>query len=183
VWLDMSSSRSDALRKATEALEQIASMPGATSEALTAYGRALLQDDDLEAAERTLQLATTRYPVEPSAFLFYATVAERQNHPDVAREALIDYGALVPDDPESVSRSARIGALSVKMNDFDGAIEWFERAVAAAPNDMRLLAQLAEAQLRSGWPDAARETVARGLGKDPNNAQLRVLSRRLSPRT
>ena len=50
------------------------------------------------APSRRLEQATTRFPVDPSAFLFYATAAERQNHLDAARQALIDYSALVADD-------------------------------------------------------------------------------------
>jgi tetratricopeptide (TPR) repeat protein len=179
IWLDMSPARSDALRKALDALERAAWNPYATSHTLTLYGRALLQDDNPEAAERILQQATTRYPVAPSAFLFYATVAERQHHFDAARRALIAYGALVPNDPELVSRAARIATLSLGLTDAPAAIEWFERALAAAPNDVRLLASLAEAQVMAGQAENARATVARGLEKDPENPQLAILVRRL----
>ena len=55
------------LSKAREALERVASSPAATSETLTLYGRALLQEGDVDAAERALQQATTRFPIEPSA--------------------------------------------------------------------------------------------------------------------
>jgi tetratricopeptide (TPR) repeat protein len=179
VWLDMAPSRSDALRKALEALERVASTPGTTSDTLTVYGRALLQDDNPEAAERVLQQATLRYPVAPSAFLLYATAAERQNHFDAARRALIAYGGLVPNDPDLISRAARIAGLSLRVNDAPTAIEWFERALAGNPNDVRLLASLAEAQVAAGEIENARATVARGLEKDPENPQLALLVRRL----
>jgi Flp pilus assembly protein TadD len=58
------------------------------------------------------------------------------------------------------------------MNDFMTAAEWFQKAVDASPGDVRLLASLADAQLRAGNRDAARETIARGLDKDQNNPQL-----------
>ena len=58
------------------------------------------------------------------------------------------------------------------MNDFITAAEWFQKAVASSPGDVRLLASLADAQLRGGNRDAARETIARGLDKDPGNQPL-----------
>ena len=60
---------------------------------MTLYGRALLKADQLDAAERVLQQATRRFPVDPDAFLSYADVAERQGHLDAARTALLDYGS------------------------------------------------------------------------------------------
>ena len=80
VWLDIAQARNDrvALNKALEALERAGSRSAATSEALTLYGRALLQSGRVDVAERILQQATERYPIEPAAFLFYATAAERR---------------------------------------------------------------------------------------------------------
>src|SRR4029453_7259067 len=82
IWLDSARARDDEveLSKAREALERAASDPDATSDILARYGRALLQADDPEAAERTLQQATTRYPIDPEALPLYAAAAERQNH-------------------------------------------------------------------------------------------------------
>ena len=59
VWLE-SAPRDDprVLSKALEALERVGVEPGATSESLTLYGRALLRGRRVEAAERTLQQAT-----------------------------------------------------------------------------------------------------------------------------
>ena len=42
------------------------------------YGRALLQDGQTDAAEHALQLATERFPIQPTALLFYATAAEHR---------------------------------------------------------------------------------------------------------
>src|SRR5205823_13737957 len=95
----------EALGKALEALGRVATMTGATSEVLTLYGRALLQAGEFELADSVLQRATTQYPVDPGAFVHYATAAERLNELENARRALIDYGALVPDDPEFVAHA------------------------------------------------------------------------------
>jgi tetratricopeptide (TPR) repeat protein len=183
VWLETAQSRGDrvALSKAREALARVASGPDASSEILVLYGRALLQDGDVEAAERTLQQATTRFPVEPSAFLLYASTAERQTHIEAARDALIRYGGLVPSDPDFVSRASRIATLSLRLNDGRTAVNWLERAASASPSDLRLVAALADAQFRIGDQSAAETTIARGLEKDPRNAALLVLARRVNP--
>lgn len=180
VWLEVAESRSDrvALSKALEALGRVATDPEATSDVLTLYGRALILDGQLEAAERTLQLATTRYPIEPTALVFYATAAERQSHVDVARRALLEYRDLVSNDRDLVPHATRIAAWSMRLNDSRTAVRWLNRASAAAPNDLRLMASLADAQLRSGDRVAARATIARGLEKDPSNALLLALARR-----
>jgi tetratricopeptide (TPR) repeat protein len=179
VWLDMASTRSDALRKAMEALERAATGTEATSETLTLYGRALLQDGQLELAERTLQHATERYPIEPTSLVFYATAAERQQHLENARQALMQYVALAGDNAEYVSHAMRIATLSLRVNDVATAIDWLQKSAAASPNDVRILTSLAEAQVRYGDYIAARATVAKGLEKDPGSAALLALSRRL----
>ena len=181
VWLEDAEARDDrsALNKALEALERVGSGPASTSSALTLFGRALLRDGQLDRAEQTLQQATTRFPIDPSAFLYYATAAERQNHLDAARRALIDYGSLTADDAQFVSRATRIAALSMRLDDPATAARWLQRAADVNPTDVRVLASLSEAQFRAGDRDAARATVARGLDIDPEHPALRALSRRV----
>ena len=178
VWLDRPRDDRTFLSKAREALERVASNTGATSEVLTLYGKALLQDGDVGRAEQTLHEATTRTPVEPSAFLLYATAAEKQNHFSAARTALIQYGGLAPDTSDFAARAARIAQLSLKMNETGAAVDWLRKATLASPADNRMLAALADAQLRAGDRVAARVTVARGLEREPKNASLLALARR-----
>jgi tetratricopeptide (TPR) repeat protein len=68
--------------------------------------------------------------------------------------------------------------LSLKLNDPQTAVAWLERALRMAPEDLRLLTQLADVQLRAGDRPAAETTIARGLKKDPSNSALLALSRR-----
>src|SRR6185295_6035065 len=131
VWLDMAPARSDALRKALEALAPVASAADASSEMLSLYGQALLQDGNAAAAEPALRDATTRFPVDPASFLHYANAAERQGHVEAARQALIAYGALVLDDPELVTRATRIATWSLRLAEPKTAVEWFQRAATA----------------------------------------------------
>lgn len=181
VWLDRAQAHNDQvyLSKALEALGRGASSPDATSDLLTLYGRALELDGQLDAAERALQQASTRYPLEPASLVLYATLAERQGHLEASRQALIDYAGLVADEADAVAHATRIASLSVKLNDPPTAVLWLERALRGVPNDVRVLTQLADAQIRAGDGAAAQATIARGLQKDPTNIALRTLSRRI----
>jgi tetratricopeptide (TPR) repeat protein len=180
VWLDRAQAHNDRvyLGKALEALGGVASNPDATSDLLTLYGRALELNGQVDAAERALQQASTRYPLEPTSLVLYATIAERQGHLDAGRQALIDYAGLVADDTDSAAHATRIASLSMKLNDPPTAVSWLERASRMVPDDVRVLAQLADAQMRAGDSPAAQATIARGLEKDPTNQALLTLSRR-----
>jgi hypothetical protein len=67
------------------------------------------------------------------------------------------------------------------------AIEWLQRAitvggaagVAGGTGDVRLLELLADAQVKAGDRSAAAATIAQGLEKEPKNAALLGLARRL----
>jgi len=80
-----------------------------------------------------------------------------------------------------VSRASRIAALSLHLNDAVTAVAWLGQAASASANDLRIVASLADAQLRAGDRSAAAATIARGLGKDPQNAALLQLARRARP--
>jgi tetratricopeptide (TPR) repeat protein len=179
VWLDMADTRGDAISKALEALERGASETAATSEMLTLYGRALVKADRPEAAERVLQQAMRRFPVDLAAFPAYADVAERLGHSESARTALVEYAALVPNDPDRASHSLRIARLSLRLNQPPVAVAWLQRAALAKPADVGILVQLADAQLRTGDRDGARATIAAGLAKQPDNASLLALDHRI----
>jgi len=142
IWLDIAAARDDrvAFDKALEALERVGASTSATSEALTVYGRALLQAGRAEEAERTLRQAIERYPTDPSAFLLYATAAEQQNRPADALEALINYGAVANDDGGFADRASRIAALSLKLKDAVTAAAWVQRGLDHEPNHPALLA-------------------------------------------
>jgi superkiller protein 3 len=173
VWLEIAQARHDrvALNKALEALEG-ALRSDDSSEALTLFGRALLQAGDIDTAERMLQAATSKPPVDPLAFFYLADAAERQRQYTVARQALLDYAALRGDEADPHKRSAestRLGDLSMRVTDPSAAAVYYLKAAEDAPADATLLARAADAQLRAGDPDTARGTAARALEKDPRN--------------
>ena len=182
VWLGIAESRDDrpeALGKALEALERAASAASATSETKTLYGRALLKGHQTEAAERMLQQATERFPADPSAFPLYAEVAEQQHHYDAARAALLADSVLAVDDAVFPERASRIASLSLLLNDATTAVSFYQRAAAAAPNDVRPLSGLAQAHYALGHREAAQAAVTRGLQIEPEHPALLRLSRKL----
>ena len=142
VWLESALARNDRvdLSKAREALARVASNPAATSEVLLLAGRAAIQDGDYETAESTLQQATQRFPVVPAAVVLYAAVAERQNHVDEARRALIQYQALVATDADYVVHATKIATFSARLNDTATANEWIQRGLARDPQNAALAA-------------------------------------------
>jgi tetratricopeptide (TPR) repeat protein len=178
VWLERPRDDDAFLRKAREALERVVSSQAATSEAYTLYGRALLESGETEGAERAFLQATTQFPVDPSAFLLYASTAEKQNHLDDARSALIQYGGIIANDPDFAERATRVGTLSLRLNDPLTAVAWLTRATARRPNDVPLAASLADAQMRTGDLAGAKATLSRALEKDPASSQLLSLARR-----
>jgi tetratricopeptide (TPR) repeat protein len=148
VWLDAARTRDDreSLHKAIDALSKAAAGPNASSERLTLYGRALLQDDDSARAERVLREATTRFPLDPESLALYANASERERHYAAARDALIKYAALTADKTDAAARDARIATLSLRLNEPDAAIAWLEHAQTANPNDPRIASVLADAR-------------------------------------
>ena len=173
VWLDIAQQRNDrvALSKALGALQGAIGSDD-SSEALTLLGRALLLAGDAESAERMLQDATGKRPIDPLAFYYLADAAERLGHFPAARQALVDYGTLRQDEPDVRTRTAeavRLGNLSLKSGDAASAAAAFLRAADDSDGDASLLARAADAQWRSGNRSAARATLAKALSKDPAN--------------
>ncbi len=180
VWLEIAQTRGDrvALSKALGALEGAVGADD-SSEALTLFGRALLMTADEETAEKMLLDATQKSPVEPLAFSYLADAAERLGHYSVARQALLDYDVLRGDTDarRRTAQAARLGDLSLRMNEPAAAATYFLRAADGI--DATLLARAADAQLRAGDKDTARATIAKALEKEPDNSFALAVQRRL----
>ena len=184
VWLEIAQARGDrvALSKALEALEGRRRQRRQQRGADALRPRAAASTSDEETAERMLQDATQKQPVDPLAFYYLADAAERlrplrRRPPGAARlrGAARRRGRRAP--PQRATPS-RLGDLSLKLNEPAAAATYFLRAADGA--DAALLARAADAQLRAGDNDAARATAAKALEKDPNNALARDASQ--SPR-
>jgi len=185
VWLEIAQARGDrvALSKALGALEAAVGSDN-SSEALTLFGRALLLTPDPETAEHILEEATEKRPADRLAFYYLADAAERLGHWGIARRALLDYAALRGDESDSRKRAAeaaRLGDLSLHMNQAAVAATYFLRAADDSPSDAALLARAADAQYRAGDVNRARVTITNALAKDPANETALTIARRLIP--
>jgi tetratricopeptide (TPR) repeat protein len=183
IWLESAQARGDRadLDKALDELEAAVSAED-SSEALMLFGRALLLARDNELAERMLEEATRREPVDAAAFFYLAEAAERCDHPARARQALLDYRTLTGSDGEgrrAAAMAERIAGLSMRLHDPKSAARWYRRALDADDTNAALLVHLASAELDAGDSTGARSAVGRALQRDPGNAAARSLSRRL----
>ncbi|HXD18997.1 MAG TPA: tetratricopeptide repeat protein [Vicinamibacterales bacterium] len=117
VWLETGEAHNDrvALRKSLEALQPVASRPDATSDTLTLYGRALFLSGTVDEAERTLELAASRFPANPNAFLYLSAAAERRGHVTAAREALAKHLGLVGEHPADAPLLALRADVQVRL--------------------------------------------------------------------
>ncbi len=185
VWLQAAEAQPDrvSVNKAIEALEAAASRGAPTSEALLLLGRARLLSGDLAAAEQTFKQATAQFPIEPTAFLQLADVAERAGHFATARDALLRYTAVSGDGVLPPDRALRLGELSMRLNEPAAAVAWFTKATQGPTATAAVFARLADSQFRAGDPAGALTSVARGLQRDPQNAALIAIERRIRAAT
>ena len=96
LWIDRADGARDtaALARALTLLAPMAAKPDASSATLTLYGRALLLDGSLIAAERVLERATLQYPIAPDAFRLLGEAAARRGHRAAADAARRKQAAL-----------------------------------------------------------------------------------------
>lgn len=181
VWLDVAASRRDrvALRKALEALQPLARRPGASSEAVALYGRALSLSGETALAETTLEQAAATLPIYPDALLWHAEVAERAGHLSRALDSLERWTVIAPEAPGRSGSFERIGGMHIRLGNPELAIRAFEQAVQAPSPPASALAKLAQLQASTGRADAAKATVERGLALFPRDAALLALQRKL----
>jgi tetratricopeptide (TPR) repeat protein len=124
------------LSKAIGALESAVGNHS-TSEAHTLYGRALMLSGELGRAERALEYAASRTPVDPLAFYYLADVAERRGHIAVAQRALIDYAALQGIDSARLDARllARLTEAYLRAGDVTAARQTLARAGQKDPDN------------------------------------------------
>jgi tetratricopeptide (TPR) repeat protein len=175
VWLDIARATEDkiALAKAIGALRSV-SPATSSSEALTLLAEALILDGELTDAVATLELATERYPVDPSAFMLLADLVERDGDLAGAHNTVTAYVPAVERLPQLV----RIASVSIKLQDHADAAVRLETAAALGSPTSTLLVRLANAHWRAGATARARAVVADGLTQHPESSALVALQRR-----
>jgi tetratricopeptide (TPR) repeat protein len=123
------------------------------SDGLALWGRALYLAGDLAGSERTLREAITTPPIAPEAFTFLADTAERQSHPDVARDALLSLDVLEGDLASASTRARRahrIGALALAAGDAATARQFLTMAITLGDTDAEIQELLARVERQDG---------------------------------
>jgi len=181
VWLAAAEDHDDteALNKALETLEPLAAANAAPSETLGLYARALLLKGEVDEAEATYSRAAQTVPTDPDVLNEFAALAQQRGHFDEARGALTKYLVIVDDDHDFSLHAAKIGDLSMALNEPASAVSWYEQAEVSGPSDASLLARLADAQLKSGRQESAVVTIARATAKDPDSPLVRSVALRI----
>jgi Flp pilus assembly protein TadD len=161
-------------------LNEAATHSTSSSAALSDLGRAWMLAGDLPAAERALRRAVTRLPVSPDAFLRLAMVTERQGRSLEARDALLQYAALVGDREPLAAVATRIADLSVRIGEPLLAVRWYDRAIDESGPSPSLLGRLADAAWKGGDATRARTAVGDALQLAPDDPALLALRRRVA---
>jgi predicted Zn-dependent protease len=91
------------------------------------------------------------------------------------------YTTLSGDGLPSLDRALHLGDLSLRLNEPQAAAEWFGKAAAHPSAGPSAHLRHAEALFKAGDGRAAIAAVEQGLVKDPRNAALLTLRRRLEP--
>ncbi|NQV82979.1 MAG: tetratricopeptide repeat protein [Rhodospirillales bacterium] len=128
-------------------------------------------DDALEALRRAVLAA----PESALAYYNFGCVLERSGHADKACDVYEEAARLKPDFIEAYHALA--GAWK-RLNDFDAAVTCYQRAIDAAKARGTEFAPayggLATTLRELGHTEEARETFARAIAIEPENAGLRV---------
>jgi tetratricopeptide (TPR) repeat protein len=130
--------------KALEALERGVRQES-SSEALTLLGRAQLLAGQVTKAEGTFQLATTRFPIDPQAFLHLSNVAARRGRTDVSDRAMLDYAALTRFEFVDVRTLLRIAEANLRVHRVSEVHRAVGAVLAKEPGNQAAEALLARA--------------------------------------
>jgi tetratricopeptide (TPR) repeat protein len=171
-----------ALDKAVAALTRAAGLRDVSAEAFVLLGRARAMAGDLAGAERDLRRAVDGLPVPPDAFARLADLLERRRRWADARDALVEYATLASGTAVVATVAARIGALSMRVDDPHTAAYWYDKAIAESGPSASLLHHLAEAEVDRGAIARAAALVQQGLELEPGHPGLAGLARTLGVR-
>lgn len=135
---------------------------------------------DLETAVAALELATERYPIDPSAFMLLADLAERDGDLSRARRLLVAHDTVTAYVPatERLPQLFRTADVSMQLEDHADAAVRLESAAALGSPASTLLVRLADAHWRAGATGRARAVVSDGLRQHPDSSALIALKRR-----
>jgi Flp pilus assembly protein TadD len=135
-------------------------------------GRSLLNEGNLNEAIEELSLATSMDPRLADAHNLLGVAYERKGLSEMARKS---FETALKIDKKNVQTLNNLGYLLYRNGDYRGAIDRLKKAAHLAPQDERILNNLALAQSRLGKFDDAYKNFARAGGEI--NGRLNVANR------
>ncbi len=146
--------------QAVGVLEQAASLRPGDPDIHFRLGMSRLNVGDLQGAAEALEACLEAGPGRIDASVTLATVLTQLERHEEARRLL---EGVVEVEPANAQALNGLGVLASARNEWTEAVSYFARAVAAAPDDLKLLYNLAGALEAAGEPDAAMRAYRRFL--------------------
>lgn len=131
-------------------------------------------------ATKVLEKLIQDQGIEPAGLRARATLAQliATEDPESERvQTLID--EVLKENPRDNDALLLKGKLAAQRKDYVEAINDFRSVLKDQPNSAEVLRLLASAHLANGEPELARDTLARAVEANPDNASLRLMQARL----
>ncbi len=166
--------RRDEFRAASDRLVKLT--PELSSYPPSLYLLALLhyKQNEVEQAETFLKRYVGLVDTDVGARKILGGLLLAKGSTNEALKVLMLAAELAPQDGQVL---ALLGSASMQAGRYAEAASWFDKAVAATPDDLRMptQTQLAAPSVPIGHPDAAIEEMQAAINLDPGGAQARVL--------
>jgi tetratricopeptide (TPR) repeat protein len=142
-------------RDALKANDGVSSVRHGVAEVCTLAGKVYLSHEDPQTAEDLLRRGADLCPTHPECLQVLAWLYERQGRTD---EAMATWLRAKENHPENVSVHLRLGALYLRLGQFEGAEEAFTNVIQISPHQAGGYAALANLYLQANrkLPEAKR---------------------------
>ena len=122
-------------------------------------------------------------PPEQALFLVILAALAAAGRPDTGEDALavLQSGGAATAEGQKLAINA-FGISLRKSGDFDGAANYYRKALELSPNDERLMFNLARTLYEKGDPAGCRALLERAVAADPDFAEARAFLRYLARR-
>jgi putative PEP-CTERM system TPR-repeat lipoprotein len=147
-----------------------------TARSLTALALAHIRARDFDKALEVAERLSDQFPESATGAILVGIAYAGKNDPEQSRAA---FERALEIDPAAIDASTNLAGLRARADDFEGAHEILAKALAQAPENLRLLGRMAEVEARLGRFDDAKERL-REMGRiDPKAIGPKIALARL----
>lgn len=164
----------DAHRQGLRTHDGVSPVRLGVAEVCTSASKVYLAHEDPQTAEHLLRRGADLCPTHPECLQLLAWLYERQGRTDDAIAMLV---RAAENDPENVSVPLRLGALHVRLGQFDAAAEAFTNVIRISPHQAGGYAALANLYLQTNrrLPEA-KSLATRAVEEEPLARHYALLS-------